>query len=160
MLSQQILVGIILVGRLGVTLSRYPPQVLREQQTKGSSKRGWNDSEGCASKRHDAVEVSRGEMPVVSIVYNLTTPPTATPFSMLRHCSSMSCDILTNTPARTSPTNFQLHYLIIQISYTNCLGHGHGCECHSPHHPALSGYSLQGGAVGGGCGAVDGGSII
>ena len=45
----------------------------------------------------------------------------------------ISCDIHTHTPTRKSYTNFQLCYLVIQICATNCLGHGHGYECHSPH---------------------------
>ena len=44
----------------------------------------------------------------------------------------LSCDIHTHTPARKSPTNFQLYYVVIQLCSTNCLGHGHGYECHSP----------------------------
>ena len=43
----------------------------------------------------------------------------------------VSCDIHTNTPARKSSTNFQLCDVVTNI-YTNCLGHGHGYECHSP----------------------------
>ena len=44
---------------------------------------------------------------------------------------SVSCDIHTHTPARKSSTNFQLYYFVIQICYTNWLGHGHGYEWHS-----------------------------
>ena len=44
----------------------------------------------------------------------------------------LSRDIHTHTPARKSYTNFQLYYFVIQICSTNCLGHRHGHECHSP----------------------------
>ena len=43
----------------------------------------------------------------------------------------LSCDIHTHTPARNS-TSFQLYHFVIQNGYTNCLGHGHGYEYHSP----------------------------
>ena len=43
----------------------------------------------------------------------------------------MSCAIYTHTPARTSSTNFQLYYFVIQICSTNWLGHGHGYKWHS-----------------------------
>ena len=33
-------------------------------------------------------------------------------------------------PAK-SHTNFQLYYFVLRICRTNCLGHGHGYECHS-----------------------------
>ena len=44
----------------------------------------------------------------------------------------LSCDIHTHTPARKSSTDCQLYYCVIQMCYANCLGHGHGYECHSP----------------------------
>ena len=43
----------------------------------------------------------------------------------------MSCAIYTHTPARTSSTNFQLYYFVIQFCSTNWLGHGHGYKWHS-----------------------------
>ena len=35
-------------------------------------------------------------------------------------------------PAKKISTNFRLYVFLLQKCYTNCLGHGHGYECHSP----------------------------
>ena len=51
---------------------------------------------------------------------------------------TLSCNIHTQTPARKSYTNLQLYYFVIQICSTNCVGHGHGYECHSSHLSFLS----------------------
>ena len=50
----------------------------------------------------------------------------------------------THTPARKCYTNFQLYYFVIQMCYTNCIGHGHGYECHSPVLPRLDAKVLGG----------------
>ena len=56
----------------------------------------------------------------------------------------LSCDIHAHAPAPESFTNFLLYPFLLQICYANCLGHGHGSECHSPRlprkgtHPVLS----------------------
>ena len=40
--------------------------------------------------------------------------------------------IHTHTPAKKSSANFRLYPFLLQTCFTNCLGHGHGYECHSP----------------------------
>ena len=44
----------------------------------------------------------------------------------------MSCDIHTHTPVKKSSTNFRLYPFLLRKCSTNCLGHAHGYERHSP----------------------------
>ena len=67
-----------------------------------------------------------------------TTPPMlrerifAARSDVAMHCCALrlSCDIGTHTPAQTSSTNFLLYHHVLQLGSTNCLGRGHGYECH------------------------------
>ena len=45
--------------------------------------------------------------------------------------SYLSCDLHISAPAPESSTNFVLYPFAQQTRSTNCLGHGHGYECHS-----------------------------
>ena len=51
---------------------------------------------------------------------------------------NLSCDVHTHTPAPKSSTNSKLYPFLLQMSSTNCLGHGHGYECRSTKSRAFS----------------------
>ena len=48
------------------------------------------------------------------------------------HNAVMSCDIHTHAPAENNSTNILLYPFLRHVCSTDCLGHGHGDECHSP----------------------------